>query len=243
MKMSRISSLVGVALAAALASAPVNAKVEVEKADGFVTRDSVVVKASKREVWLALISPSRWWNKAHTFSGDAANLSLMPKAGGCFCERVPEKDTEKLIGLEGSVEHMRVLLAMPDEALRMGGNLGPLQSEPVNGVLTITLADTKEGTRILFEYAVGGFMRFEVPVIAKAVDGVISQQMMGLAAVLGPVTMPEDAPKPGARPEGKGTSADADGAPGEGGAADDAASSKDPKMSVDEAFGDSKIEI
>lgn len=242
MKISRISGLAGVALAAVLASAPVHAKVEVEKADGFVTRDSVVVKASKREAWLALISPSKWWNKAHTFSGDSANLSLMPKAGGCFCERMPEKDTKELIGLEGSVEHMRVLLSMPDQALRMGGNLGPLQSEPVNGVLTITLSDTKEGTRIVFEYAVGGFMRYEVPVIAKAVDGVISQQMMGLAALLGPVAMPEDAPKPGAKPEGKESDAGADGTPGEGASADDAAARKDPKISVDEAFGDLKGE-
>ena len=231
-KPHRILGLLGAALCTASLTAPALAKVEVQKADAFVTRDSVVVKADKRAVWLALISPSKWWNKAHTFSGDPANLTLMPNAGGCFCERIPEKDTASVIGLGGSVEHMRVILSMPDQALRMHGNLGPLQSEPVNGVLTITMADAEGGTRIVFEYAVGGFMRFEVPVIAKAVDGVVSQQMMGLAALLGPVAnSAEDKPENGAAGE-KDAPAPAD--------KGDAAPEKAPKISVDQAFGDLK---
>ena len=76
----------------------------------------------------------------------------------------------------------------------MRGALGPLQSEPVDGVLTITMqpiegADGEDeeatGTRIVWEYVVGGTMRFEVPQIAKAVDGVIGQQALGLAETLG----------------------------------------------------------
>ena len=234
MKFHRIFGLAGAALCAANLAAPAFAKVEVQKADAFVTRDSVVVKADKRAVWLALISPSKWWNKAHTFSGDSANLTLMPNAGGCFCERIPEKDTSSIIGLEGSVEHMRVILSMPDQALRMHGNLGPLQSEPVNGVLTVTMADAEGGTRIVFEYAVGGFMRFDVPVIAKAVDGVITQQMMGLAELLGPVAQPAG----DARDKGAVEEADAPARAEEG----DEAPEKAPKLSVDEAFGDLKID-
>ena len=217
------------ALAACLFAVPATAKV-VEQEDGaFVTRDSVMVTAAPREVWLALISPEKWWNKAHTFSGDSANLSLMPKAGGCFCERIPAEDSETVIGLEGSVEHMRVILSMPDQALRMRGNLGPLQSEPVNAVLTITMAKADEGTQITFEYAVGGYMRYEVPVISKAVDGVISQQMMGLAELLGPVDAADDADK---------AKDDADTSDGETAAEAEETEGGESKISVDEAFGD-----
>src|SRR3546814_4871280 len=82
---------------------------------------------------------------------------------------------------------MRVIQAYPERALRMEGALGPLQSEAVTGILTIAIPEVEEGTRIVWEYVVGGHMRFEIPVIAKAVDGVLSQQLAGLAASLGRV--------------------------------------------------------
>lgn len=53
-------------------------------------------------------------------------------------------------------------------------------------MLTITLNPTAKGTVITFEYVVGGYMRFETAEIAKAVDGVMSQQLRGLAKLLGP---------------------------------------------------------
>ncbi len=209
---------------------PAHAELTDSDANSFVSRNTAVVAADKRAVWLALISPADWWNAAHTFSGDSANLTLMPSPGGCFCERMPERDTGSSVGLEGGVEHMRVILAIPDQALRMQGNLGPLQSEPVDGVLTVTLADVDgrpEATRIIFEYAVGGYMRFETPVIAKAVDNVMAQQIRGLAAILG-------AEGPGGNAGGE--SGDDAGAaePADGSDAD--RSPRSPR-SVDDAFG------
>ena len=58
--------------------------------------------------------------------------------------------------------------------------LGPLQGEPATGILTITLKEVEEGTRVLWEYNVGGPMRYEIPQISRAVDGVMSQQLAGL---------------------------------------------------------------
>lgn len=173
-----------------------SATAEVIRADenSFVTRHEVVVEASPKEVWLALISPSGWWQSEHTWSGDAKNLSLMPKAGGCFCETIPEVDEPGRFTLEGSVEHMRVVQAYPERALRMVGSLGPLQSEPVTGVLTIAISTTPKGTRILWEYNVGGPMRYEVAVISKAVDGVMGAQIAALAKPLGVVAMPAPPP-------------------------------------------------
>lgn len=203
MRFSIMAAISGPALCfAACLSAPAFAEVIEEKDNGFVTKDEVVVSATPKETWLALISPAGWWSSEHTWSADAENLRMTPQAGGCFCEKIPEVITEDSFTLEGSVEHMRVIQAYPERALRMVGALGPLQSEPVTGVLTIVLTEVEipagegeemgTGTRIVWEYNVGGPMRYEVPVISKAVDGVMSLQLAGLADKLGLAEMPGD---------------------------------------------------
>ena len=78
----------------------------------------------------------------------------------------------------------------------MRGGLGPLQSEAATGVLTIVMSEVDEGTLIVWEYTVGGPMRYETPVISRAVDGVMSQQLGGLADLLGRVDAPRAAPTP-----------------------------------------------
>lgn len=191
------AALGGAALAC---SASVSAEIVRATDDSFVSRHEVVVEASPKEVWLALISPADWWQSEHTWSGDAKNLSLMPKAGGCFCETIPEVDEPGRFTLEGSVEHMRVIQAYPETALRMVGNLGPLQSEPVTGVLTIAISKAPKGTRIVWEYNVGGPMRYELPVISKAVDGVMGVQIAALAKPLKVVPMPAPAAAPAPAP-------------------------------------------
>lgn len=182
---------------------PASAEVTRETADSFVSRHEAVVEGSARDVWLALISPAGWWRSEHTWSGAAENLVLTPQAGGCFCETIPEIDEPGRFTLQGSVEHMRVIQAYPEQGLRMQGSLGPLQSEPVTGVLTIAISTVDEGTRIVWEYYVGGPMRYDVPVIAKAVDGVMGAQLSALAEQLGPVAMaesrePDEEPAPAA---------------------------------------------
>ncbi len=188
-----------VPLLIALVAQPLGAEVVESDDNGFVTRDVAVVKATPKETWLALISPAKWWNSSHTWSGDSANLTLKPQAGGCFCERIPEDPDPTRITLEGSVEHMRVIQAYPERALRLRGGLGPLQSEPVTGVLTIAISESEQGTKIVWEYFVGGKMRYEIPIIAKAVDGVMSQQLNGLADLLGRVDI-EPPPAPDNEP-------------------------------------------
>lgn len=195
-----VKALSAVFAGAIFLAQPASAEVVGSDDNSFVTRDTAVVSADPKTVWLALISPARWWNSAHTWSGDAANLRLTPQAGGCFCETIPEDPDPDRISLEGSVEHMRVIHAFPEKALRMRGGLGPLQSEPATGVLTVVLSEVDEGTRIVWEYAVGGPMRYEIPVISKAVDGVMSQQLGGLADMLGRVDTPPAPPPPEPEP-------------------------------------------
>ena len=178
----------------ALLAQPASAEVVKTDETGFVSRNMAVVNADTKAVWLALISPSKWWKKEHTWSGDAANMRITPQAGGCFCERIPEDPNADKVTLEGSVEHMRVIQAFPEKVLRMRGGLGPLQSEPASGVLTIAIAesetDGRPTTTIVWEYVVGGYMRYETPKIAKAVDTVMGLQLGSLAEMLGRTNMP-----------------------------------------------------
>lgn len=172
-------------LCAMLVSAPAAAEVVEMGENHFVTRETAQVAASPMKTWLALTKPGDWWDDSHTWSGDAENLTLTPQAGGCFCERIPGDDTAGGSAMEGSARHAVVVQAFPLRVLRLRGGLGPLQGEPATGVLTITLKEVDGGTRVLWEYVVGGEMRFELPQISKAVDGVMTQQLKGLQAHLG----------------------------------------------------------
>ena len=178
--------LVATTLAAALlaSAAPSAAEVAATTDVSFITKDSVTVAASPRETWLALIKPAEWWNDAHSWSGDAANMTLVPSAGGCFCETIPGEGD---IPLDGSAQHAVVVQAIPDEALRLRGGFGPLQGMPGEGVLTITLEPVDGGTRIVWEYYFGGVMNLPVDQTAKAVDGVMSEQLHRLRDRLGPL--------------------------------------------------------
>ena len=166
-----------IALAAAFGLTAHAAKAEIvqSSAHGFVTTDSIVVPQSPAEVWERLVHPEHWWNGEHSWSLDAANFSLDPRAGGCFCEALPGG---------GSVEHMHVLHAAPGSLLRMSGALGPLQSEALDGTLTIELAPDNGATKITWTYVVGGYARYPLEEIAVPVDLVQSEQLQRLAGLL-----------------------------------------------------------
>ena len=161
---------------------PTAAEVAASSESGFVSHNEALVRASPTEAWAALVQPGQWWNGEHTYSGDAANLTLSARAGQCFCETVPATG--------GEIEHMRVIYVAPGSTLRMTGGLGPLQSEPVTGVLTMTLEPDGEMTRISWDYVVGGYMRTPIAEIAPLVDQVVGEQLLRLATRLGPVVDP-----------------------------------------------------
>lgn len=185
--MRPIAAFATFGLLAVTATVSAQAEVVSTTANGFVTRDTAQIAAPPMAVWLALTKPGKWWTDEHTWSGDAANLTLTPQAGGCFCETIPGDDAGDASAMNGSARHAIVVQAFPLNVLRLRGGLGPLQGEPAEGVLTITLKEISGGTRVLWEYNVGGPMRFEIPSIAAAVDQVMSQQLTGLQAHLGPL--------------------------------------------------------
>ena len=170
------------ALALAAAPLPAAADVIASGEAGFVSHNEVLVAATPQEAWEALVRPDGWWNGQHTYSGDPSNLSVELAPGGCFCERVPAS--------AGAIEHMRVIYLAPGSTLRMSGGLGPLQSEAVTGVLTMTLTADGEMTRIGWDYVVGGYARMSLGDLAPQVDQVVGEQMFRLAARLGRVMDP-----------------------------------------------------
>jgi hypothetical protein len=174
---------------------PARADIIAQTAQGFVSRNVVVVAGTPAAVWKRLVTPSVWWSPDHTFSGDAANLSLDSMPGGCFCERLPgeavpvkgaKPGTVARGALRGGVEHMHVVYAERGKALRMTGALGPLQSEAVNATLTVTLKPVDGGTRIIFEYVVGGYIRYPADKIVPAIDTVLGNQLLSLAHTFAP---------------------------------------------------------
>jgi hypothetical protein len=171
----------------ALVAQPARAEVIAASANGFIVRVVSEVAASPADAWRTMISPAQWWSSEHTFSGDAANLTLDPVVGGCFCETMPRPADAPSSQRAGGVQHMRIVYIEPPRAMRLVGALGPLQSEALVGTMTMTIKPTDKGSRILWEYVVGGYMRYKVEEISPAVDRMLASQMTSLAAKLGPV--------------------------------------------------------
>lgn len=180
------------ALAVTLAvAAPARAEVVQQADNGFVVQHSVTVSTDPDATFAMLRTPAKWWDKDHTWTGNAENLYMDAQAGGCFCELIPNDATTESGApqrtLRGSVQHMQIVYVDPGRLLRLSGGLGPLQGEAVNGALTFTLKPIKGGTRITMDYVVGGFMRMKTAEIAPAVDNVMTSQLSRLGMALGPL--------------------------------------------------------
>lgn len=197
-KLAAAALIMGLAAPTTVAQAEVASQSET----GFGIKLAADVPASKADAWKALVAPGKWWSGDHTYSGNAANLYIDAQATGCFCEKLPKPADAPEGQRMGSVEHMHVVYADPQRGvLRMVGGLGPLQSEPVQGVLTIVLKPTETGTRIEWEYVVGGNMRMKVDELAPLVDRVLAEQLTRLAELLSAAVAAETAPAaPGTKP-------------------------------------------
>jgi uncharacterized protein YndB with AHSA1/START domain len=133
---------------------------------GFEVAETVDIAAPADKVWAAIGRIGGWWDPAHTYSNDAANLSLDPIAGGCFCERLPG----------GGVRHMQVVFVRPFATIRLEGALGPLQATGATGHLTVALKEASGRTTVTMTYDVGGYAKAGLGNLAKPVDGVLGVQ-------------------------------------------------------------------
>ncbi|HTO86990.1 MAG TPA: ATPase [Thermoanaerobaculia bacterium] len=157
--------LLAAGFSAALASADV-----LDTGDGgFTVKNTVTVPVDGLKAYTTVVDQvGKWWDPAHTYSGDAANLWIEAKPQGCFCERLPD---------QGFVRHMAVIFAAPGKILRLSGGLGPLQSIAASGVMTWSFKPAEKGTTVEVRYTVGGYNPAGFKDLAPSVDSVLRAQL------------------------------------------------------------------
>lgn len=145
------------------------AKVMASDENHFIVKHEVSVPLDTMASYQLLGKPSQWWNSGHTWSGNAKNMHLQLKAGGCFCETWNGN----------SVMHAQVVFAQPGSTLRLQGGLGPLQDMAVSGVLTYQLKKEQNGTQVEMIYRVSGNASHKLLSLAGIVDKVLGEQLEG----------------------------------------------------------------
>lgn len=162
------------AILAATVAAPARADVVAAEANGFQVKGQVTIAASRETVWPALLDPNGWWSPSHRWF-DGSTMTLDPRPGGCWCETGPDG---------AGAKHLEIGLITRPETLQMTGGLGPLQGMGLDGVLTIKLASVEGGTTVDWTYTVTGWAPSGIALMAAPVDGVLTEQMGRLKALI-----------------------------------------------------------
>jgi uncharacterized protein YndB with AHSA1/START domain len=149
-------------------ASPAAAAVVASQPGGFEVREQAQVAATPAQVYAAIGQIGQWWNSEHTYSGDATNLSLELRAGGCFCEQLKDG---------GSAKHMGVILVQPNKTVRLEGALGPLAATAGTGHLTFALSAKDAGTNVVLTYDFGGYANGGMGNFAAPVDEVLGGQL------------------------------------------------------------------
>jgi hypothetical protein len=145
------------------------AKVADFSSGGFTIKHTMEVDASPAGAFQAFVDKiGAWWNPQHTYSGNAANLSIDARPNGCFCEKLQSN---------GGVAHMTVLFALPGRMLRMTGGLGPFQAYAVTAAMTVQFTEAANRTRVDFTYTVGGYVPEGLDKLAPVADKVLMEQL------------------------------------------------------------------
>jgi hypothetical protein len=155
-------------LALIASTSPASAEVVSASPNGFEVRQTVNLVVPPADAFDAFRNIGAWWDPEHTYSGDAANLSLALVPGGCFCERLPKG---------GGVEHMRVTYIEPGKHVVLTGALGPLLYEAVTGVMDVQVKTIAGGAQLTLDYKAAGFAKGGADKLAPAVDSVLAAQM------------------------------------------------------------------
>lgn len=157
----------------AFTAGPVHGEIVASRPDHMSLSYAVELNGDRQVAWQHLTEINTWWSSDHTYSGKAETLSLQPVAGGCWCET----------WAGGSVEHARVVLAMPGRLLRLEGGFGPLQGLGVSAILTFELkpSDDPTHTRLKVSYVVNGSSLSGLDGLAGPVDAVMGAQIANLA--------------------------------------------------------------
>ncbi|MBV9991715.1 MAG: SRPBCC domain-containing protein [Alphaproteobacteria bacterium] len=157
------------AIAVLALSGAAQAAVQDVQANGFSIEEDLHIEASPDKVYETLIQPKLWWSSAHTFSGDAKNMTMDARAGGCWCETLPGG---------GGVLHMTVVNAQPGKRLVLHGALGPFQTTGMDGAMNFILETKDKGktTELTLVYNLGGYVSGGYGALPQSADGVLNIQ-------------------------------------------------------------------
>jgi uncharacterized protein YndB with AHSA1/START domain len=147
---------------------PATAEVLSASANGFEIQHSVSLVIPQPKAFTAFGQVGQWWSKDHTYSGDAARMTLQMRPGGCFCETLEGG---------GGIEHLRVTYVQPDERIVLTGGLGPLLYEATAGVMDVKVERIAGGSRVTMNYRAAGFAKGGAEKLAPLVDQVLGDQM------------------------------------------------------------------
>lgn len=145
------------------------AEVIEKDADHFVLRYSVALETTPEDIYAAVGKVGQWWDSAHTYSGDARNLTLPLEFGACFCEALKDG---------APFEHGRVVQADPNLGVLLAAPLGPLKGKTTKADWSIGWTDGNRGYELIMTYVVRGP---GVGAFAEPVDGVMQTQFGRLA--------------------------------------------------------------
>jgi uncharacterized protein YndB with AHSA1/START domain len=148
-------------------SAPAAAEVVSAGPNGFEVRETASLVVPVPQAYAAFSRVGSWWNGDHSYSGEAANMRLDLRAGGCLCEQWKG----------GGVEHLRVVVVQPNERIVMTGGLGPLLYEGASGSMDVKFERIAGGTKVTMTYRAGGFANGNGDKLAPLVDSVLGEQM------------------------------------------------------------------
>jgi hypothetical protein len=152
--MIRFAALLVTACVAA--AAPASAEVVSRSADGFTLRFAVGVEAAPEDVVSAVSELPQWWDPAHTYTGDASNLSLAFQQGGCWCEKLAD----------GTVFEHAVVTGITADRVTMNAALGPLHDKATKAELTFGSGPENRGRLVTIDFVVEG------PGLGVMADGV-----------------------------------------------------------------------
>ncbi|WP_310467293.1 ATPase [Sphingomonas sp.] len=161
------------AAAMALIAAPASAEVVASSTNGLHIRHGVELAVPAADAYRAFTDVGGWWNLAHSYSGQAANLTLTPRAGGCLCERLPDG---------GGIEHLHVTMVQPGKQIVLTGALGPLLFQAATGVMTVKFERLGGGSKVTLDYRVAGFATGNADKLAAPVDQVLGEQLKRFGA-------------------------------------------------------------
>jgi uncharacterized protein YndB with AHSA1/START domain len=164
------------------AATPATAAVVNAGEHGFEVQHSVNLVVPQPEAFAAFGQIGQWWNKEHTYSGDAKRMSLQMRPGGCFCEPLDGG---------GGIEHMRVTYVQPGERVVLTGSLGPLLYEATSGVMDVKVERIAGGSRVTMNYRAAGFAKGGAAAMAPLVDQVLGEQMKRFRAYAAAAPKPD----------------------------------------------------